>query len=34
MERAGKGKVIFTSSGVGVTGFHDISPLCLVKRGN
>lgn len=31
MERAGKGKVIFTSSGVGVTGFHDISPYASSK---
>ena len=29
MEKAGKGKVIFTSSGVGIMGFPDIS---LMRR--
>lgn len=31
MEKEGKGKVIFTSSGVGVTGFHNISPYASTK---
>lgn len=31
MEKAGRGKVIFTSSGVGVMGFHDISPYASTK---
>ncbi len=31
MEKAGKGKVIFTSSGVGVMGFHNISPYASSK---
>lgn len=31
MEKAGKGKVIFTSSGVGVTGFYNISPYASSK---
>lgn len=31
MEKAGKGKIIFTSSGVGVMGFHNISPYASSK---
>lgn len=31
MEKAGNGKVIFTSSGVGVMGFHNISPYASTK---
>ncbi|MDO4274376.1 MAG: SDR family NAD(P)-dependent oxidoreductase [Eubacteriales bacterium] len=31
MEKRGKGKVIFTSSGVGVMGFHNISPYASSK---
>lgn len=31
MEKAGKGKVIFTSSGVGIMGFPDISPYASSK---
>lgn len=31
MEKAGKGKVIFTSSGVGVTGFYNISAYASSK---
>lgn len=31
MEKAGKGKVIFTSSGVGIMGFHNISPYASSK---
>lgn len=31
MEKAGKGKVIFTGSGVGVMGFHNISPYASTK---
>lgn len=31
MRRAKKGRVIFTSSGVGVTGFADISPYAASK---
>lgn len=31
MEKSGNGKIIFTSSGVGVMGFHDISPYASSK---
>lgn len=31
MEKAGQGRVIFTSSGVGVTGFYNISPYASSK---
>ena len=31
MRKAGKGRVIFTSSGVGVTGFENISPYAASK---
>lgn len=31
MRRAGKGRIIFTSSGVGVTGFSNISPYAASK---
>ena len=31
MERAGRGRVLFTGSGVGVTGFTDISPYASSK---
>ncbi|MBD5093247.1 MAG: SDR family oxidoreductase [Subdoligranulum sp.] len=31
MRKAGKGRVIFTSSGVGVTGFQNISPYAASK---
>ena len=32
MRKAGKGRIIFTSSGVGVTGFVNISPYASSKR--
>ena len=31
MRKAGKGRIIFTSSGVGVTGFVNISPYASSK---